>query len=258
MRSFGREHVLRAVITTTVMITAAILTFISVHSYISHAAESSKVDLRNYVQEIHNILSEPTDSVLTDWPEFHGDVARDSYQPTNTTFNKVNATTLTTVSGPGFTTLGSIESSPAIYQGIVYAVAGTLVTSVTTTTDVSTMYAIDASSGQILWQSIVPPCINDTNQEWIASSPAVTRGMVNGNTTTEVFMRWAAGYPYDSSRGKAAQSVTPQRLEDTVHRRLWMRSTANTSPTSWLSVLSGVPNIARRFWLVRSPRSLPQ
>jgi hypothetical protein len=76
--------------------------------------------------------------------------------------------------------------------------------------------------------------------------------------STSYFVRWAAGYPYDSSRGKVAQSVTPQRLEYMLQRCVWMRSTANTSPTSWLSVLSGVPNIARRCWLVRSPRSLPQ
>ena len=36
---------------------------------------------------------------------------------------------------------------------------------------------------------------------------------------------------------------------------VWMRSTANTSPTSWLTVLSGVPHSASRFSLVRSPRS---
>ncbi len=192
MRSFGRVHVLRSAITTIVVITAAILAFIPAHSYFSYAATTPKVVLKNHVQEIHNIPSEPTNSAPTDWPEFHGDVARDSNQPTNIAFNKVNATTLTTVPGPGFTTLGSIESSPAIYQGVLYAVAGTLVTSGTTTSDVSTIYAIDASSGQILWQSIVPTCNTGTNQEWIASSPAVTTGMVNGNATTEVFIGWGA------------------------------------------------------------------
>ena len=192
MRSFGRVQILRTVITVTVVIIMTLLGFIPVHFYAAHATESPKVILKNRVLQIRNISSEPTDSAPTDWPEFHGDVARDSYQPTNTSFTKANATTLTTVSGPGFTTLGSIESSPAIYQGVVYAVAGTLVTSGTTTSDVSTMYAIDASSGQILWQSIVPTCNTGTNQEWIASSPAVTTGMVNGNATTEVFIGWGA------------------------------------------------------------------
>ena len=127
-----------------------------------------------------------------DWPEFHGDVTRDSYQPNNTSLSKANATTLTTVSGPGFTTLGSIESSPAIYQGVVYAAVGTLVLSGTTKIDVSTMYAIDATSGQILWKQVVPACQQYTNQEWIASSPAVTTGMVNGTSTTEIFIGWGA------------------------------------------------------------------
>ncbi len=62
MRSLGRVHVLRATITTIVVITAAILAFTSVHSYISYAATTPKVDLKNHILEIHNISSEPTSS----------------------------------------------------------------------------------------------------------------------------------------------------------------------------------------------------
>jgi hypothetical protein len=96
MKSFGKVHVLQTAITVIVAIAAATMTFIPVHLYISHAAEAPKV-VKNHILELHNISSEPSDSTPSDWPQFHGDVARDSYQPTNTVLNKANATTLITI-----------------------------------------------------------------------------------------------------------------------------------------------------------------
>jgi hypothetical protein len=125
-----------------------------------------------------------------DWPELHGDAARDSDLPSDTLLSKTNANALSLVPGFSYPSLGSMESTPAVYQGVVYDPAMTSTGSGKTTTYISTMYAFDATSGAILWSETFPPCPKVRNSEWVLSSPAATTGMVNGVATPEVFVGW--------------------------------------------------------------------
>jgi hypothetical protein len=63
------------------------------------------------------------------------------------------------------------------------------------------------------------------------------------------FHERAAGYPYESSRGKAARSGTSQEVEHMLYRCVWMHSTPTTSRINWPITLSGAPRIGKRFWL---------
>lgn len=148
-------------------------------------------------------------SLPADWPEFHADAARDGNQGTNTRLSKANATSLVPVSGQGFTTTGAAMSSPAIYQGKLYYAANMPVISGTKTLHVSTMYAVNANTGTIIWSKTFPHCPNVTKSEYVFSSPAVTTGLVNGIATQEVFIGWGpitgnTGCLYDfNARGGA-------------------------------------------------------
>ncbi len=131
-----------------------------------------------------------------DWPEFHGDAARDGNDSSDTVINKSNATSLVPVTGPGFTTTGSAEDSPVVYQGIVYYSAsqeqninGQLVHS-------STMYAVNASTGAVIWNEPIPTCGTYTNTQFDDSTAAVTTGLVNGVSTVEVFMGYGTSWPH--------------------------------------------------------------
>lgn len=195
MRSPGRVNILRAAIVAILFIIASIITFIPVHLYISHASETPKVNLRNHTLGIHNNPSRPTASATADWPELHADAARDGAQSTNVHFSKSNANTLVPLTGSAYTTTGAAMSSPAIFQGILYYAANTQTTSGSTTLAISTMYAVNVSTGQTLWSEQFPACQNFTMKEWSFSSPAVTTGLVNGTSTTEVFIGWGAKMP---------------------------------------------------------------
>ncbi|HET9919358.1 MAG TPA: PQQ-binding-like beta-propeller repeat protein [Ktedonobacteraceae bacterium] len=126
-----------------------------------------------------------------DWPELMGDAARDGSVGSNTILNKANATSLVPVSGPGFTTTGSAEDSPVVYQGVVYYAANQLVGK----THVSTMYAVDASSGNVLWSVPFSTCGRNTTTQFVSSTAAVTTGLVNGVSTVEVFIGWGTSWP---------------------------------------------------------------
>ena len=195
MRSFGREHVLQSTIVAILFIIAGILTFIPVHLYNSHASETPKVNPRNHTLETHNNHSRLTASATADWPEFHADAARDGTQSSNVHFSKSNVNTLAPLTGPAYTTTGAAMSSPAIFQGILYYAANTQTTSGSTTLNISTIYAVNISTGQTLWSEQFPACQNFTKKEWSFSSPAVTTGLVNGTPTTEVFIGWGAKMP---------------------------------------------------------------
>jgi outer membrane protein assembly factor BamB len=129
-------------------------------------------------------------SVPADWSEFHADAARDGNQATDTRLSKANANSLVPVSGPGFTTTGAAMSSPAVYQGILYYAANMPVTSGTKTLHISTMYAVNARTGIIVWSKPFPHCPNVTKSEYVFSSPAVTTGLINGVAIQEVFIGW--------------------------------------------------------------------
>jgi hypothetical protein len=137
-------------------------------------------------------------SVPADWPEFHLDAARDGNQEADTLLSKANASSLVPVSGPGFTTTGAAMSSPAVYQGILYYAANMPVTSGTRTLHISTMYAVNARTGNIVWSKNFPHCPNVTKSQYVFSSPAVTTGLVNGVATQEVFIGWG---PMKSNMG---------------------------------------------------------
>jgi outer membrane protein assembly factor BamB len=141
-------------------------------------------------------------NVPADWPEFHMDAARDGIQGGDTQLSKANATSLAPVSGPGFTTTGAAMSSPAVYQGKLYYAANMPVISGNKTLHISTMYAVNAQTGTIVWSKPFPHCQNVTKSDYVFSSPAVTTGLVNGVATQEVFIGWGpitsnAGCLYD-------------------------------------------------------------
>jgi REP element-mobilizing transposase RayT len=66
----------------------------------------------------------------------------------------------------------------------------------------------------------------------------------------------AAGYPHDSSVGKAARAGSSENLEQLLPSGVWMRSTPNPSPRSWPITVSGAPSTGRRFWWASWQRSL--
>jgi hypothetical protein len=66
----------------------------------------------------------------------------------------------------------------------------------------------------------------------------------------------AAGYPHDSSGGKAARAGSSENLEHLLQSGVWMRSTPNTSPISWPITLSGAPSTGRRLWWASWQRAL--
>lgn len=128
-----------------------------------------------------------------DWPELHGDAARDSDLPNDTLLSKANANALTQVPGISYSSLGSMESTPAVYQGVVYDPAMTSTIIGGKTKHISTMYAINATSGAIVWSEVFPLCATlKTTSEWVLSSPAATTGLVNGVPTPEVFVGWGS------------------------------------------------------------------
>src|ERR1700680_1072549 len=168
------------------------LAFISIRLQETYAAPPSTPSKGYHASQAPHHSSVKFDSSISNWPEFHGDEARDGTASSNTFFSNTNANTLTPVAGPGFTTTNAAMSSPAIYQGVVYytsnAPVTTVVNGVTQTLDTSTIYAVDATLGQVLWSTQTPACGKHTKPEYIVSSPAVTTGMVNGVATTEVFI----------------------------------------------------------------------
>ncbi len=135
-------------------------------------------------------------SSIADWPEFRNDVLRDGSQSSDTQLSKSNSNALVPVSGAAYTTTGEVMSSPSIYHGIMYYSANSRVPSGTTMLPISTMYAVDVSTGQVLWNKPFPLCGKITKTDYTFSTPAVTTGMVNGVATTEVFSGWG-----DISRG---------------------------------------------------------
>src|ERR1700732_666330 len=106
---------------------------------------------------------------LADWPEFRANASRNGNQSSDTLLSNSNAKSLVPVSGSAYTTTGEAMSSPAVYQGILYYSANTLTTSGNRT---STIYAVNVSSGQLLWSKPFPPCGKST--DYTLSSPAVT------------------------------------------------------------------------------------
>jgi outer membrane protein assembly factor BamB len=124
------------------------------------------------------------DSAPLDWPEFHLDASRDGNQSLDTQLSKSNAGSLVPVSGPAFTTTGAATSSPAVYQGILYYTTNTPEGNLR----LSTIYAVDAMTGETIWSEPFPNCGKDTKQTYSFSSPAVTTGLVNGVATTELFV----------------------------------------------------------------------
>ena len=184
MRVFVRAKLLLLLTSLLVLIATVPLTVIAFRLQAVHATATSKGLKKQYTS------SRTFNSTIPDWSEFHGDAARDGNLSTNTNLSKANAKSLVPVSGPGFTSTGSVEGSPASYQGIVYYAANKPVADPTGTLHISTMYAVDATTGQTVWSEQFPACRKLTRPEYTSSSPAVTSGLVNGVLTTEVFIGW--------------------------------------------------------------------
>jgi outer membrane protein assembly factor BamB len=128
----------------------------------------------------------PLTGTPIDWPEFHGDAARDGEQSGNTQLTKANATSLVPVSGAAYTTTGAVNSSPAIVGGILYYAAN-----LPNTPDAATMYAVTVATGQVLWSVPFPACGKMSQPlSYVLSSPAVGSGYISalGATETEVFI----------------------------------------------------------------------
>jgi hypothetical protein len=159
-----------------------VVSLAAVNHFQAHAQEPSS----------HTALPGIHSDSTGNWPEFHGDAARDSDQPGETLLNKSDVTVLTQVPGFSYNNLGSMESFPDVYQGIVYVTGMTQTVSGTKTTDVSTMYAINAVTGAIVWSETFLLCATLHTSEWVLSSPATTSGMVNGVLTPEVFVGWGS------------------------------------------------------------------
>lgn len=131
-------------------------------------------------------LARPLTGTPIDWPEFHGDAARDGDQSGNTQLTKANATSLVPVTGAAYTTTGAVNSSPAIVGGILYYAAN-----LPHTADAATMYAVSVASGQVLWSVPFPACSKMSQPlSYVLSSPAVGSGYISalGTTETEVFI----------------------------------------------------------------------
>lgn len=127
----------------------------------------------------------PLTGTPVDWPEFHADAARDGSQSSNAQLNLSNASTLVPITGPAYTTTGSVNSSPAIVAGVLYYAAD-----IANAPDASTMYAVSVATGQVLWSVPFPACGSMPQQAFVMSSPAVTTGYISslGTTETEVFI----------------------------------------------------------------------
>ncbi len=174
-----------------IMLSIAVpLAITGIRSQSTHAAAPSTASHTQQAPQAPHRFSQKFDGTLPDWPEFRGDTARDGNQSTNTILSKANATSLVPVSASAYTTTGEAEDSPAIYQGILYYVANTIVSTSTKTLHVSTLYAINTATGQIVWNEPFPTCGTNKKPAWVSSSPAVTTGLVNGVSTTELFIGW--------------------------------------------------------------------
>ncbi len=206
MRHFLRSKFSLLLIFLIILSIAVPLAITGIHLQSTHAAAPSTA---SHTSQAPHRFSQNFDGTLPDWPEFRGDSARDGNQSTNTILNKSNATSLVPVSAPAYTTTGEAEDSPSIYQGILYYVANTIVSTPTKTLYVSTLYAIDTTTGQIVWQEQFPTCGTNKKPAWVSSSPALTTGLVNGVSTTELFIGWGTSgsskngcvYDIDASTG---------------------------------------------------------
>src|SRR5579863_1479990 len=173
---------------------------------VSYAASPGKVMKgKQYTLDKPPSVVPTFNSAIPDWPEFRGYAARDGNQQTNSYINKSNALSLLPVSGSAYTSTGSAEDSPAVYQGILYYVANTVTQKNGRNVVTNTLYAVDTTAGSVLWSYQFPLCGNATFTQFVASSPAVTTGMVNGVATTEVFVGWGAKkgcfYDFDGLTG---------------------------------------------------------
>ncbi len=144
-------------------------------------------------------LARPLTGTPIDWPEFHGDAARDGNQSVNTQLTKANANTLVAVTGSAYTTTGAANSSPAIVGGVVYYAASGSRTAVASN---ATMYAVSVATGKTLWSVPFPACGNmPQSQSYVLSSPAVGSGYIAalGTTAMEVFI--GRGSRYNGNTG---------------------------------------------------------
>src|SRR5947207_681942 len=118
MRDFIRARLFMLLCGLVILLIVVSMTVISIHTWTAQAVASSTLTGVHHDPVGPYIPSMPTNSVPADWPEFHGNAARDGNQGTDIRLSKANATSLVPVSGPGFTTTGAAMSSPAVYQGI--------------------------------------------------------------------------------------------------------------------------------------------
>src|SRR5947209_8790216 len=170
------------ILSTLFMLTSAALAVPPVYLHATSTAATVTLSQRDF------FVQGQQSSTPIDWPEFHSDAARDGDQSANTVLSKTNANALVPVSGPGFTTTGAAMSSPAVYHGRVYYATNMQEVVNGKNVLISTMYAVNAQTGQTVWSRQFPVCGTFKNQKYAFSSAAVTTGMVNGIATTEVFV----------------------------------------------------------------------
>ena len=176
----------------SILISMVILAFI-----IPLALFSSHVHQTDAASSPH--AARPLTGTPIDWPEFHGDAARDGAQSGNTQLTKANANTLVPVTGAAYTTTGAANSSPAIAGGTLYYAASGSRTAVP---DNATMYAVSVATGETLWRVPFPACgTMSQSQSYVLSSPAVGSGYITalGTTATEVFI--GRGSRYNNGTG---------------------------------------------------------
>ncbi len=186
MRKPGRSKPFLVLTVMLMMLLISIASFAAVSLYMHTAYAAPQ-------QGQHKVTSTYTPG--QDWPEFHGDAARDGNLSSNTIINKTNATSLVPVSGPGFTTTGSAEGSPTVYQGVVYYAYSQQQQINGKTVHTSTMNAIDAATGDVIWSEPFPACGSITTTQFDDLTPAVTTGLVNGVSTVEVYIGWGTAWP---------------------------------------------------------------
>jgi outer membrane protein assembly factor BamB len=170
------------------MLTGAALAVPPVYLRSTSTAAAVNVSQRGLFLQGQHSTMRPSSRTPIDWPEFHGDAARDGDQSANTVLSKANADSLVPVSGSGFTATGAAMSSPAVYHGRVYYATNMQEVVNGKNLLISTMYAVNAKTGQTIWSRRFPGCGTFKNQKYVFSSPAVTTGMVNGIAMTEVFI----------------------------------------------------------------------
>src|SRR5579863_3271125 len=179
----------------------------------SYAVSPAKTGQGNAVRVQKASRVPSYNSTLLDWPEFRGDALRDGNQKLNTYFNKTNTKSLLPVSGSAYTSTGSAEDSPAVYQGILYYVANTVKSKTRRDIVTSTLYAVDTTAGSVLWSFQFPLCGSATFTQFVASSRAVTTGLVDGVSTTEVFVGWGTKkgclYDFDGLTGAIIWTYGP-------------------------------------------------